>query len=124
MSLSRMASIDYLIDHVAAGDGRGADPTASPLTRYYLAEGYPPGTWLGSGMAALGAGIMAGSEVTEEQLRALFEDARNPFTGEALGSRLVKYPTRQERIDRRVAKLPADMSAEARAALVEKIQAE
>src|SRR6478609_4256965 len=124
MSLSRMASVDYLIDHVSAGDGRGADPTASPLTRYYTAEGYPPGTWLGSGMAALGAGTMAGSQVTEAQLRALFEDARNPFTGEALGWPPAKYPTRQERIDRRVTKLPRDMTTEARAALVEKIQAE
>ena len=61
MSLSRMASVDYLIDHVAAGDGRGSDPSASPLTRYYTAEGYPPGTWLGSGIAALGAAGMAGN---------------------------------------------------------------
>src|SRR6478609_8558909 len=124
MSLSRMASVDYLIDHVSAGDGRGADPTASPLTRYYTAEGYPPGTWLGSGMAALGAGTMAGSEVTEEQLRALFEDARNPFTGEALGRPPAKYPTRQERIDRRIAKLPDTLTPEARAALIEKVSAE
>ena len=80
MSLAKMASVDYLVGHVAVGDGRAGDVGASPLTRYYTAEGYPPGTWLGSGMAALGAGTMAGSEVTEEQLRALFEDARNPFT--------------------------------------------
>ena len=67
---------------------------------------------------------MAGSEVTEEQLRALFEDARNPFTGERLGRPPAKYPTRQERIDRRVGKLPDTLTAEARAALVEKITAE
>src|SRR5262245_16942551 len=102
MSLSRMASVDYLVDHVAAGDGRAGDATASPLTRYYTAEGYPPGTWLGSGMAALDAAGMTGSEVTEEQLRALFEDARNPFTGDRLGRPPARYPTRQERIDRRV----------------------
>ena len=48
MSLSRMASVDYLVGHVAAGDGR--EPSAgSALTRYYTAEGYPPGTWLGTG---------------------------------------------------------------------------
>ena len=48
MSLSRMASVDYLVGHVAAGDGR--EPSAgSPMTRYYTAEGYPPGTWLGTG---------------------------------------------------------------------------
>ncbi|ACV78348.1 TrwC relaxase [Nakamurella multipartita DSM 44233] len=124
MSLSRMASVDYLIDHVAAGDGRAADPTASPLTRYYTAQGYPPGTWLGSGIAALGAGGMAGSEVTEAQLREMFEGARNPFTGERLGRPPAKYPTRQERIDLRVGKLPDSLTAQSRAALVEKITAE
>ena len=93
-----MASVDYLVGHVAAGDGRG--PSAgSPLTRYYTAEGYPPGTWLGTGLTALGAAERAGAEVTEEQLRALFEDARSPFDGAPLGRPPVKYPTRQERID-------------------------
>ena len=42
MSLSRMASVDYLVGHVAAGDGR-APSAGSPMTRYYTAEGYPPG---------------------------------------------------------------------------------
>ncbi len=124
MSLAKMASVDYLVDHVAAGDGRGDDRISSPLTRYYTADGYPPGTWLGSGMAALGAADRAGSEVTEEQLRALFEDACNPFTGARLGRPPAKYPTRQERIDRRVAKLPDTLTAEVRAGLVEKITAE
>ena len=78
MSLARMASVDYLVDHVAGGDGRAGDAGASPLTRYYTAEGYPPGTWLGSGLAALGAKHMVGSEVTEEQLRELFEQSRSP----------------------------------------------
>ena len=84
MSLSRMASVDYLVGHVAAGDGRG--PSAgSPMTRYYTAEGYPPGTWLGTGLASLGAAERAGTEVTEEQLRALFEHAHSPFDGTLLG---------------------------------------
>ncbi len=119
-----MASVDYLVDHVAAGDGRASDVGASPLTRYYTADGYPPGTWLGSGMAALGAVDRSGSEVTEVQLRSLFEDARNPFTGERLGRPPAKYPTRQERIDRRVAKLPDSLTVEVRAGLVEKITSE
>ena len=42
MSLSRMASVDYLVGHVAAGDGRESS-AGSVLTRYYTAEGYPPG---------------------------------------------------------------------------------
>jgi conjugative relaxase-like TrwC/TraI family protein len=124
MSLAKMASVDYLVDHVAAGDGRGGGPTSSPLTRYYTVDGYPPGTWLGSGIASLGAPAISGSEVTEEQLRALFEDATNPFAGQRLGRPPAKYPTRQERIDRRIAKLPDTLPAEARAGLVEKITAE
>src|SRR6476660_2384587 len=124
MSLSRMASVDYLVDHVAAGDGRAADPGASALTRYYTAEGYPPGTWLGAGLATLGAEHMAGSEVTEEQLRELFEQSRSPFGGQQLGRLPAKYPTQQERIDRRVGKLPESLTVEVRAALVEKVTAE
>src|SRR6476469_6663799 len=106
MSLSRMASVDYLVDHVAAGDGRVTDHGASPLTRYYTAEGYPPGTWLGAGLAALGVAHLVGSEVTEQQLRDLFEQSRSPFDGQPLGRQPAKYPTRRERIDRRVVKLP------------------
>ena len=80
-----MASVDYLVNHVASGDGRAADPGASALTRYYSAEGYPPGTWLGAGLAALDAEHMVGSEVTEAQLRELFEQSRSPFDGHPLG---------------------------------------
>src|SRR5664279_1534510 len=120
MSLSRMASVDYLVGHVAAGDGRESS-AGSALTRYYTAEGYPPGTWLGTGLTALGAVERAGTEVTEEQLRALFEDARSPFDGRPLGRPPVKYPTRQERIARRIGALPESMTAQDRAAMVEKI---
>ena len=96
MSLARMASVDYLVGHVAAGDGRAIDEGASALTRYYTAEGYPPGTWMGAGLAALGAADMVGSEVTEAQLRELFEESRSPFDGRQLGRPPAKYPTRQE----------------------------
>ncbi|HEY5881623.1 MAG TPA: relaxase domain-containing protein, partial [Nakamurella sp.] len=113
-----MASVDYLVDHVAAGDGRADDPGASAMTRYYTAAGYPPGTWLGAGLAGLGAENMVGSEVTEAQLRELFEQSRSPFDGRQLGRPPAKYPTRQERIDRRVGKLPDTLTAEKRAALI------
>ena len=118
-----MSSVDYLVRNVAAGDGRGV-AAGSALTRYYAAEGYPPGTWLGSGLAGLGAADRAGSEVSEKQLRALFEDARNPFTGAGLGKAPAKYPTRQERITKRVGSLPATMPAAARAAAEERIRVE
>src|SRR6187200_1792170 len=123
MSLSRMASVDYLVGHVAAGDGKGP-LTGTPLTRYYMAEGYPPGTWLGTGLVTLGAAEMAGTEVTEEQLRQLFEDARSPFDGTPLGRPPVKYPTRQDRIARRISALPESMTAENRTVMIGKITAE
>ena len=119
-----MASVDYLIDHVAAGDGRDREVGASPLTRYYTAEGYPPGTWMGAGLVELGASDRVGSEVTEDQLRELFEQSRSPFGGQQLGRPPARYLTRQERIDRRVGKLPDTLIAKARTALVEKIVAE
>lgn len=60
MSLSRMVSVDCLVGHVAGGDARATDAGASALTRYYTAAGYPPGTWFGAGLAALGAACMSG----------------------------------------------------------------
>src|SRR5664280_306453 len=119
-----MASVDSLVTNVAAaGDGRGA-AEGSPLTRYYAAEGYPPGTWLGSGLPAIGGADQLGREVSEDQLRVLFEDARSPFTGAVLGKAPAKYPTRKERIERRIGSLPESLPAKARAKLVERILAE
>ena len=47
----------YLLRTVAAADG---DRTLStPLTRYYVEAGTPPGQWLGSGVASLGKGQLA-----------------------------------------------------------------
>src|SRR5664279_4079199 len=123
MSLSRMSSVDYLVTNVASGDGRGT-AAGSPLTRYYAADGYPPGTWLGSGLPAVGGIDQMGREVTEDQLRVLFEDARSPFTGALLGKAPGRYPTRKERIERRVGSLPESLPADARAKLVERILAE
>jgi TrwC relaxase len=51
--LSAGAGYQYLLRHTASGDvGRLA---GTPLTAYYTASGYPPGRWLGSGLASLGA---------------------------------------------------------------------
>ena len=87
MSLASMASVDYLVGHVAAGDGRGQQSAGqgSPLTRYYTADGYPPGRSLGVRVAALaaGRGIPAGADFTEPELRALFEDGAVPDPGRA-----------------------------------------
>lgn len=73
----------YLLRTVAAGDGDRS--LSTPLTRYYSAKGTPPGRWMGSGLHALGSTIVAGSEVSEEQLQLLIGLGRDPVTGEPLG---------------------------------------
>lgn len=44
----------YLLRTVAAGDGERS--VSTPLSRYYSAEGTPPGRWLGAGLGTLGEG--------------------------------------------------------------------
>ena len=74
----------YLLRTVVVGDGKRS--LSTPLTRYYSAEGTPPGRWMGDGLRSFGAGlIMEGAEVTEEQLQFLIGQGRDPLTGEALG---------------------------------------
>lgn len=57
------------------------------MTRYYTAEGTPPGAWLGAGLRSLaaGAGLREGSAVTPAQMERLFRDGLDPVTGAALG---------------------------------------
>lgn len=139
MSAVPMVSVDYMLRHVARGDGRtavdgevaiDAEAAASPLTRYYTAAGYPPGRWIGSGLAGLGkgAGLAEGSEVDETAMRALFEDRTDPVTGEPILSRRPpKIPTRAERIERRVLALQAmhpELPPEERATAIEQIRDE
>ena len=57
MSMARLsagAGYRYLLRHTAAGDA--VRPGSTPLAEYYAATGYPPGRWLGSGLAGLAAG--------------------------------------------------------------------
>ena len=45
--------------------GDGDRDLSTPLTRYYNADGTPPGRWMGSGIAALGGGHLdVGDEVS------------------------------------------------------------
>ena len=74
----------YLLRTVAAGDGNRL--LSTPLTRYYSAEGTPPGRWMGDGLRGLGGGlVLEGHVVTEAQLQLLIGLGRDPVTGEALG---------------------------------------
>ena len=60
----------YLLRTVAAADGDRE--LSTPLTRYYVEAGTPPGQWLGSGVAALGKGqLVVGDRVSEAQLQLL-----------------------------------------------------
>ncbi|HET7415614.1 MAG TPA: MobF family relaxase [Arthrobacter sp.] len=62
----------YLTRQVASAD----EPRAGqPLADYYVARGNPPGRWLGKGAEQLG---LAGEEVSEAQMRALFGRGRHP----------------------------------------------
>jgi conjugative relaxase-like TrwC/TraI family protein len=76
MSIHKLTTGDgysYLTRHVAGGDVdrvRGQD-----AADYYTAEGNPPGIWVGRGAHLLG---LAGQQVSEEQMQALFRDGMHP----------------------------------------------
>jgi len=94
MSMARLsagAGYRYLLRHTAAGDA--VRPGSTPLSEYYAATGYPPGRWLGSGLAGLvaGEGMPAGTMVTEEALAGLYA-GRDPATGLPLGRTMPTYP--------------------------------
>lgn len=121
--MSAGSGYQYLLRSVAAGDGTRSLTT--PLTRYYSEVGTPPGRWLGSGVAAFGAGqIRPGMQVTEEQLALLVGMGRDPITGEQLGRAYPSYKKRPDRIEERVAALDPEMTQEDCAAETTRIEAE
>jgi len=81
----------YLIRQVAAADA--TERGRASLNDYYSAKGEAPGTWMGRGLAALGKpvsrdaadplvaelwGVPYGSQVTEDQMKALFGEGLHP----------------------------------------------
>jgi len=113
----------YLLRTVAAADGDRS--LSTPLTRYYNAEGTPPGRWLGAGVAGLGGGqIMEGDQVTEAQLQLLVGMGRDPITGAPLGRAYPEYQPTAERVAERVADLDPELGPVARAEAVAAIEAE
>lgn len=113
----------YLLRTVAAGDGNRA--LSTPLTRYYNAEGTPPGRWMGSGLPALGAGqITSGDEVSEAQLQLLVGMGRDPVTGAPRGRAYPVYKTVAQRIEERTATLDSHLDPAARAHAITAIEAE
>ena len=113
----------YLLRTVAAADG---DRTLStPLTRYYVEAGTPPGQWLGGGVASLGKGQLAvGDRVSEAQLQLLMGMGRDPITGDSLGHAVPAYQPVPERIEARIADLDPDLSPGAKGGAVARIDAE
>jgi conjugative relaxase-like TrwC/TraI family protein len=94
MGLHKLTAGDgylYLIRQVAASDA--TDRGRPTLAQYYTEKGESPGRWMGRGLAALGRpvsraasdplvakywGVEAGSQVSEEQMKALFGEGLHP----------------------------------------------
>jgi conjugative relaxase-like TrwC/TraI family protein len=115
----------YLLQSVAAGDGHRSLTT--PLIAYYTEKGTPPGYWLGTGVHGLGTSgqrIRSGGAVTEDHLRRLLGQGRDPVTGDPLGLPYFRHKTVEERIATRVEHLDTELGADERAAAVESIEAE
>ncbi|KDA06384.1 conjugal transfer protein [Microbacterium sp. CH12i] len=113
----------YLLRTVAAGDGDR--DLSTPLTRYYNADGTPPGRWMGSGLAALGSGQLSdGDEITEAQLQLLIGMGRDPLTGVPLGRSYPAYKSVAERVQERVGALDPGLGPTARGRAVAAIEAE
>jgi hypothetical protein len=82
MTIAKITAGDgytYLTRHTAHGDAdlprASADGRQQDAAGYYTAQGNPPGRWTGRGAPLLG---LAGREVTEEQMRALFGHGEHP----------------------------------------------
>jgi conjugative relaxase-like TrwC/TraI family protein len=115
----------YLLQSVAAGDGHR--PLTTPLIAYYTEKGTPPGNWLGTGVHGLGTNdqrIEPDGTVTEDHLRRLLGQGRDPLTNDPLGLPYFRHKTVEERIATRVEHLDPELSADERAATVQGIEAE
>ncbi|QAV69231.1 conjugal transfer protein [Salinibacterium sp. UTAS2018] len=112
----------YLLRTVAAGDGDR--DLSTPLTRYYNADGTPPGRWMGSGLPTLGSGQLRDSdEVTEAQLQLLIGMGRDPLTGAPLGRAYPAYKSVTQRVEERVGTLDPKLGPTARGRAVAAIEA-
>jgi conjugative relaxase-like TrwC/TraI family protein len=129
MSISRLsagAGYRYLLRNVASHDVERV-PTRA-LVEYYALSGNPPGRWVGAGLPGLGTGdggdLRPGAVVTEEAMGRLFGTGHDPVSGGRLGLAYPKFRSIAERTATRVGRLPEDLPASERAALVAEIEAQ
>ncbi len=111
MTIAKITAGDgytYLTRHVAHGDA-GVD-SVRDAAAYYTAQGNPPGVWTGRGAPVLG---LAGREVTEEQMRALFGLGQHPDC-EAIAAAYLKARVRAGMSDRQLARVRDEALAAAR----------
>ena len=87
----------YLLNTVA--DEHTID-RAEGKAAYYMANGTPPGAWIGTG--AIGLGLEAGGQVAEGELQALFGDGTHPVTGSPLGRKFTTVAPLEKRIQQRI----------------------
>ncbi|TDX04032.1 MobF family relaxase [Kribbella sp. VKM Ac-2566] len=124
LSIHRLTAGDgykYLLRHIASGDLDRRMATA--LTTYYTASGYPSGRWMGSGLSGLGAGeLIPGSEVSEEQMAALFGRAQDPLTGLPLGRPYPTFKSPSVRIQDQIRALDPCLSESERQVEIEQIR--
>ncbi len=125
MSLHKLSAGDgvtYLLRHTCCGDvKRAAD---LPLSAYYTASGYPPGRWMGAGLAGLNNGAGIDGLVDEVGMQRLFWLGLDPVTHRPLGRAWPLHKTATERIAARIVALPADLPKADRVAAIAVIEAE
>jgi len=93
----------YLMNTVA--DEHTID-RAEGKAAYYMANGTPPGSWAGAGLAALG--LNPRHQVDERHLIALFGDGVHPITGEQLGRKYNTVAPLEQRIADKIKAAAAD----------------
>ncbi|MCP3425835.1 relaxase domain-containing protein [Rothia sp. AR01] len=90
VSISRM-SIQYYLSSIATGDTRNRP---KQLTNYYTGSGDPSGSWYGKGTATVG--LASGATVTQQDAVSLYEEGKNPATGQHLGKKPIASATAPE----------------------------
>jgi len=115
----------YLLASVAAGDGHRSLRT--PLTDYYTQTGSPPRLLARRRDRGLGTDerqVDAGATISEQHLRRLLGQGRDPITGAPLGLPYYHRATVKERVATRIDQLDQDLRPTERAAAVEQIETE